>query len=83
MSDEKKEGEVQAPALVELRITYDPKTGGVSLNGPIKETMFCLGLLEMGKVSLLEFRHQEMVKAGATLKSPRLLVPANGHIPKP
>jgi len=73
MSDEKKE--VQ---LVEIKITLDPKTGQVSIGGPLTDAILCLGLLEMAKVSLLEFRQKQI--ASATLK-----VPANGmpQLPHP
>jgi hypothetical protein len=44
------------PAKVTLTITLDDK-GGVEVNGPIDQTLFCYGLLEVAKDTIR--RHGE------------------------
>jgi hypothetical protein len=73
MGDETKEGSSQ------MVIRFDEKTGAVSIHGPIDNTMFCLGLLEMAKLSVLEFRAK---LAADAMRKAILTIPANG-LPHP
>lgn len=67
MSDEKKND-----GTCTLVIQYNPKTKSIHCDGPLPDTMFCLGLLEMAKVVVLEFRDREAKKTMAS---------KNGHDP--
>lgn len=43
------------PEKMVLEISYDPKTGGVQVHGPIGNKLFCFGLLEMAKMVIKDF----------------------------
>ena len=43
------------PQVVRLIIELDPQTGSVNVNGPIKDKLFCLGLLELGKKAIYDY----------------------------
>jgi hypothetical protein len=55
--------------LIKLEITFDQETGMVNLMGPIDDFMFCLGLLEMGKINLKEYRDKKAIDKDRPIES--------------
>lgn len=46
---------------LQLTIRLDPN-GGVSVNGPIQDKIFCLGIMELAKDLILKFKPEEQKK---------------------
>jgi hypothetical protein len=46
--------EVQTSMNPKLTLELDQSTGQVSVNGPIDQTLFCLGMLELAKNAILD-----------------------------
>lgn len=42
--------------IIKLSITFDPDSKQIRLEGPLDDTMFVLGLLEMAKLTITERR---------------------------
>ena len=55
--------------LAELKITLS-ENGQVSINGPLEDKILCLGLLEMAKRIVHEYKHSPIAK-------PTLIMPQN------
>lgn len=62
---------VSAPAVT-LTISMD-QAGRINVSGPVENTMLCIGLLEMGKLAVIDFAKQKErrimeVPPGTTVK---------------
>lgn len=53
MNDEKKIEEVK---ITEMSITYNNITGAITVNGPLENKIFCIGLLETAKEAVKDFK---------------------------
>ena len=51
-----------------ITITLDPTTGQISLAGPLENTVICIGMLEMAKISIIEYAHKK--QQGKTILDP-------------
>lgn len=47
------------PQPVQLVISLDPSTGAVGVIGPIDNLMLCLGLIELGKMTVINHQQQK------------------------
>jgi hypothetical protein len=56
-------GEETKTQNAEFHIILNQETGQVSVNGPLPNTMLCLGMLEMAKMAVIESRAKESMKA--------------------
>ncbi len=48
-----------APQPIQLVISLDPSTGAVGGGGPVDNLMLCLGLIELGKMTVINHQQQK------------------------
>lgn len=62
--------DVPAPVPVTLTISLDPRTGDVSLRGPVKDRMLCYALLGMANAALVRAGDAPVREAEPVLSTP-------------